>query len=146
VSRVVAQLQATPERVFAVLADPYSYADWIVGSDAIRDADATWPTPGSRFHHRIGIGPLKVDDHTEVLESIPPHRLVLKASARPLGTAKVTFELAERDGGTRLTLTEEPGDLLSRLLHNPIADCLLARRNAETLRRLGRLAGGEPRA
>jgi hypothetical protein len=40
-----------------------------------------------------------------------------------------------------VTMEEEPGDLFSRLLHNPIADRLLRRRNDETLRRLGELAG-----
>jgi hypothetical protein len=73
-----------------VLSDPHSYGDWVVGSDTIRDADPRWPAAGSRFYHRVGAGPLKVNDHTEVLEVDPQRQLVLHARARPLGTAKVT--------------------------------------------------------
>src|SRR5450755_306405 len=32
-------IAAAPERVVAVLAEPGNYADWVVGSDTIRDAD-----------------------------------------------------------------------------------------------------------
>ena len=66
------QISAPPERVFAVLSDPQSYGDWVVGSDTIRDADSAWPDAGSRFYHRVGAGPLKLNDHTEVLEVDPP--------------------------------------------------------------------------
>jgi uncharacterized protein YndB with AHSA1/START domain len=81
-------VDAPPERVFAVLADPKTYADWVVGSDTIRDADPTWPAPGSRFYHRVGVGPIKVKDHTEVREADRPRKLALHARARPLGTAR----------------------------------------------------------
>jgi len=57
-----------PERVFVTLSDPEIYADWVVGSNSIRDADATWPAPGSRIYHRVGARPLTVSGHTEVLE------------------------------------------------------------------------------
>ena len=76
-----------------MLADPDSYAYWVVGSKRIRDADASWPAPGSRFHHTVGVGPLTVDDHTESLAADRPRRLVLRANARPLGVAKVEIEL-----------------------------------------------------
>jgi len=42
-------IAAAPERVFAVLAEPGNYADWVVGSDTIRDADPHWsPSSSSR--------------------------------------------------------------------------------------------------
>jgi uncharacterized protein YndB with AHSA1/START domain len=139
-SVTVAKLAAPPDRVWSVLADPYSYGEWVVGSDTIRDADPTWPAEGSKLHHRVGVGPLKVNDNTEVLESEPPCRLVLQARTRPLGTARVTFDLAAEGRATRVRMIEEPGDPLSRIFHNPIADRLLHKRNTETLRRLARLA------
>jgi uncharacterized protein YndB with AHSA1/START domain len=138
----VAFLPAPPDRVWAVLADPQNYAYWVVGSDSVRDADETWPAPGSKLHHRVGIRPVTINDNTEVLESVPPTRLVLQARARPLGTARVTIEIIEHDGGSRVTMHEGPGDRFSRLLHNPIFDFVLRRRNDESLRRLGKLAGG----
>ena len=133
------QIAASPDEVFAALANPENYGDWVVGSATIRDADPDWPKVGSRFHHRVGVGLLKVNDHTEVLEVDPPHRLVMHARARPLGTAKVTMLLAERDGGTRVTMIEVAGDPLSRLALNRLTDPLIHLRNREALRRLKRI-------
>ncbi len=134
-----AQIAASPDEVFAVLANAGNYGDWVVGSDTIRDADPTWPKVGSRFHHRVGVGFLKVNDHTEVLEVQAPHRLVMQARARPLGTAKVTLLLAEHDGGTQVTMIEVAGDSLSRLALNRITDPFIHLRNVEALRRLKRI-------
>lgn len=133
-------IAAAPERVFAVLAEPRNYADWVVGSDTIRDADHHWPAVGSRFYHRVGTGPLKVSDHTEVMDADPPRRLVLHARARPLGTAIVTLVLEPRDGGTAVTMTETAGDPLSRLGINRLTDPLVHARNVKSLRRLKRIA------
>jgi uncharacterized protein YndB with AHSA1/START domain len=140
VARNEDQFAVTPERVFAVLSDPESYADWVVGSHSIRDADPNWPAVGTRFHHRVGAGPLTVNDHTEVLEADPPRRLLLRARARPLGTAKVELVLAPRAGGTHVTMTEVAGDPLSKLALNRLTDPLVHRRNRESLRRLRRIS------
>ncbi len=133
------QVGAPPERVFAVLADPESYADWVVGSDTIRDADPNWPAAGSRFYHRVGIGPLKLNDHTEVVEVDAQRKLVLHARARPAGTAMVGMEWEPRDGGTWVTMRETAGDALSRIGINPLTDWLVHLRNAESLRRFKRI-------
>jgi uncharacterized protein YndB with AHSA1/START domain len=133
-------IPAPPERVFAVLADPRSYAYWVVGSDTIRDADPSWPAVGSRIHHRVGVGPLKIDDHTEVVAMEPGRRLVLHAKARPLGTARVELDLEPRGGGTLVTMVEEAGDPLSKLVLNPLTDVLVRKRNDASLRRLEELA------
>src|SRR5688500_739715 len=85
-------IDAPPERVFAVLADWRSYGDWVVGSRKIRGADPGFPAAGTRFHHQVGVGPLHLNDHTSVLEVEKPRKLILKAKARPLGTAVVDME------------------------------------------------------
>ena len=139
-ARTKAQFSVSPQRVFEVLSDSNSYADWVVGSHSIRDADAAWPAVGSRFHHRVGAGPLTVNDHTEVLEVEPPHRLLLRARARPFGTARVELVLEPRDGGTHVSMTEVAGDLLSKLAINPLTDPLVHHRNVESLRRLRRIS------
>jgi uncharacterized protein YndB with AHSA1/START domain len=133
-------IPASPERVFAVLSDPDAYGHWVVGSDVVRDADETWPEVGSRFHHRVGVGPLKVNDHTEVVDMEPARRLKLHAKARPLGTAKVELDRERRGGGTLVTMIEDAGDPLTRLLFNPLTHYLVRRRNDESLRRLEALA------
>jgi uncharacterized protein YndB with AHSA1/START domain len=133
-------IAAPPERVFEVLSDPQSYAYWVVGSDKIRAADPEFPAVGSRFHHRVGTGPLKIDDHTEVLDVNPPYRLELKAKARPLGTARVVLLLDPRGEGTHVTMIEEAGDPLSKVMFNPLMQPLVRKRNDESLRRLKELA------
>lgn len=131
---------APPEAVWDALADPGGYGYWVVGSKTIRDADPSWPEPGSRFHHRIGVGPLTVADHTESLEARPPELLRLRAKGRPLGTATVTIELRPRDGGTAVRMTERPDGLYRALSFNPLTHAITKARNAESLMRLEELA------
>ena len=141
-SRNVAHFSVPPERVFAVLSDADCYGDWVVGAKHIRAADPGFPAPGTRFHHRVGFGPLTVDDHTLVLESAPPHRLVLRAKARPLGTARVTMDIQPEGSGSRITMIEDPADQLTKIVFNPLTHLLVRGRNAESLRRLQELAEG----
>src|SRR5829696_5193022 len=81
-------MPVAPESVWDALADPGSYGYWVVGSKVIRDADADWPAPGSRFHHTVGAGLLKASDHTKSLEASRPRRLAMRAKARPFGSAR----------------------------------------------------------
>ena len=133
-----------PAAVWDTLADARTYGDWVVGSKRIRAADAAWPAPGSRFHHTVGLGPLSLDDHTESLEADPPTLLRLRAKARPLGTAQVTLELTPSEGGTFVRMTENPDGLSSVLGLNPLVHLLTMVRNAESLRRLERVAERRP--
>lgn len=129
-----------PEAVWDALADAGGYGYWVVGSSEIRAADENWPQPGSRFHHTVGVGPLKVSDHTESLEARRPTFLRLRAKARPLGTAKVTLTMTPQDGGTRVRMTENPDGLTAMLTFNPLVQLLVKGRNAESLMRLEELA------
>jgi uncharacterized protein YndB with AHSA1/START domain len=133
-------MRASPERIFEVFDDARAYADWVVGSDTIRDIDPDWPALGSRFHHCVGVGPIKVNDHTQVVKRDPPRELVLHARARPMGTAKVSLGLEPVEGGTCVTMEETAGDPLSHLAINPLTDCFVHLRNEEALRRLARIA------
>lgn len=129
-----------PEAVWDALADAGGYGYWVVGSSDVRDADERWPEPGSRFHHTVGIRPLRVSDHTESLEAQRPSRLKLRAKARPLGTATVTLTMTPQDGGTRVRITENPDGLTGWLSLNPLTQLLVQGRNAESLMRLEELA------
>lgn len=141
-SRNHTHVEASPERVFEVLSDPDSYGHWVVGSKRIRDADAGFPAVGTKFHHTVGFGPIEVDDHTCVLESVPPNRIKLKAKARPLGTATVTMQIEPEGAGSRVTMIEDAGDLLTALVFNPLTHLLVRGRNDEALDRLRKLAEG----
>jgi NAD(P)-dependent dehydrogenase (short-subunit alcohol dehydrogenase family)/uncharacterized protein YndB with AHSA1/START domain len=138
-------IEATREKVFSVLADAERYPDWVVGASGVTDHDPDFPAAGARFSHRVGLRPVTLSDHTEVVSVDPPRWIELKAKARPLGTAHIEIELRERAGGTEVTLTEMPGDRLSALVAtNPVADTALRLRNAEALSRLKRLVEGRP--
>jgi NAD(P)-dependent dehydrogenase (short-subunit alcohol dehydrogenase family)/uncharacterized protein YndB with AHSA1/START domain len=138
-------IDASPEDVFAVLSKPDCYPEWVVGAAGVRDHDENFPEVGTRFHHNVGTWPVALKDHTEVVEVDPPHRIVLKAKARPLGTATIAIDLQESAGGTELSMEERPGDRLTTLVAgNPVADTALRVRNAEALSRLKRLVEGVP--
>jgi uncharacterized protein YndB with AHSA1/START domain len=137
------RVHRSPEAVFDVLLDPARYPDWLVGAKAIRAVDATWPSPGSRFHHRVGAGPLTIEDST-VLEALdPPRTLTLRARARPAGVARVTLRLTgTADGGTDVEMEERPVSGPARWLDNPLLEAAVAARNRKSLRRLARLVTG----
>lgn len=143
-ARNVAHFDASPERVWETLADPASYGYWVVGSKDIRDAEPGFPAEGTRFHHRVGFGPLTISDHTEVLESSPPHLLRLKAKARPLGTAIVTLSIEPDGDGSRVTMVEDPGDSLTAFVFNPLTHLFVRGRNVESLDRLRELSEKPP--
>ncbi len=133
-------MPAPPEAVWEALADPEGYRHWVVGSKRIRDADPTWPAPGSRFHHTIGVGPLSINDHTESLEAVAPQRLRLRVKGRPLLTAKVTMDLRPESGGTLVRMQEDPDGSFRLLALNPLVQWATRLRNAESLKRLEKLA------
>jgi uncharacterized protein YndB with AHSA1/START domain len=131
-------IPATPDEVFAVLADARSYEHWVVGCDDIRAVEGDWPAVGSRFFHTVGVGPIKTSDNTKVLEVEPGRRLVLEARARPAGVAKVAFTLTPVEAGTAtdVEIEEYPIKGVAKVIDNPVQDGLIKVRNVETLRRL----------
>lgn len=138
------EIDAPADDVFAVVADPRTYPDWVVGCDRIRGVDAGWPQPGSRFHHTVGAGPAKVDDSTAVVRIEPPSVLTLEARAGAAGTALVTFTVEPLgDRCSRVTIEEEAVDGAAARLPDAVTDAGLKLRNAETLRRLRKLLEGD---
>jgi uncharacterized protein YndB with AHSA1/START domain len=137
-------IDTPPERVFEVLADFRSYGYWVVGSRKMRGMDPGFPAAGTRFHHQVGVGPLRLNDHTQVLEVDQPRKLILRAKARPLGTAVVDLTLEPQNGGTKVIMREDPGDTLSAFIFNPITHLLVRGRNVESLQRLKGLAEDRP--
>jgi uncharacterized protein YndB with AHSA1/START domain len=134
-------VQAPPEQVFAVLANGWTYSDWVVGTVHIRDVDAHWPQVGAKLHHKAGPWPLSLHDSSEVLAVEQNRSLALRAGLWPLGAATVEVILDPLGGGaTLITIKEdfEAGPL--RWARNKINDLVLHRRNIETLRRLADIA------
>ena len=138
-------IDAPPQAVWDVLADPPSYEEWVVGNTGIRDYDRNWPTPGTEFHHKIGLGPLNVKDKTVSLEATPPQRLVMNVRVLPFGHGIVAFELEGSGSGTLVRMGERPAGGPIKVLW-PALHPLIKVRNAETLRRLKDLAESRHRA
>lgn len=139
---VVEKVIAAPvDRVFDILADGWSYSDWVVGTVHIRDVDDAWPRPGSSLYHKAGPWPLSLHDSSTVLSCEDGRRLILHAGLWPLGAADVTFTLTPvGEAGTRVSLAEDFAAGPLRWTRTKLNDLVLHRRNRETLRRLADIA------
>jgi uncharacterized protein YndB with AHSA1/START domain len=90
------------ERVWAALTDAALLERWLMRADGFA------PRPGTRFV--FGSDPESGSEcgglvECEVLELAPPHRMVWSwRGRRDPATTRLVIELAERDGGTRLSL------------------------------------------
>lgn len=133
-------IPASPEAIFEVLSDPTTYADWVVGSQRIRWSEESWPEPGSRFGHQVGVGPVIVRDTTDVLECVPARKLVLRTRVRPLGEAVVEFTLHPHADGTEVVMRQTPSAGLLRKIDNRLLQRFNAARDRECLRRIEKLA------
>ncbi|MGO1051238.1 SRPBCC family protein [Crossiella sp. CA198] len=137
------RIETAPGAVFAVLADGWTYAGWVVGASHIRKVDTGWPAVGSRIHHSIGPWPLQVEDVTVVKELEPSRLLVLEARLWPVGKATVRIELAPTaDGVTVVAMSELADAGPARLLPSALQAVVLRPRNRESLSRLADIAIG----
>jgi hypothetical protein len=140
---------APPAAVWAVLADGWMYANWVVGASRVRDVDLSWPEPGSRLMHSFGLWPAVISDESLVLEAEPDRWLVVQAKGWPMGEARI--ELSIEDAGAPqgdscvVSIVEDavtgPGVLVPPQVRQPI----IAVRNKEAMRRLALIAQGRHR-
>ncbi len=131
---------APVDAVWRVLADGWSYANWVVGASRIRDVESAWPAVGSSIHHSAGVWPLLLNDTTTVLESDGASRLLLKARGWPAGEAHVQVILEAQAGGTRVIMSEDVVAGPGKLIPKPVRDAVLLPRNRESLFRLELIA------
>lgn len=141
--RVIA---ATTDDVWNVLSDGWLYPLWVVGATRMRDVDRDWPEVGSRIHHSVGVWPVLIDDHTEVLEAVPGRSITLRARAWPMGEAKVDIRLSDVGAQTEVVITEDAIAGPGVLVPEPLKGLTLSWRNTETLRRLAFVAEGRHEA
>ncbi|MFB7949096.1 SRPBCC domain-containing protein [Kitasatospora phosalacinea] len=129
-----------PEQVWDVLANARSYAQWVVGTQDVLDADEHWPEVGARLRFRVGLGPAALEDTCVVRICEPGRRLELEAAAAPLGTARIAFSLVPWGGHTLLLLDEHPLRGLGARLESPLTELVLHLRNRRLLTNLARNA------
>ncbi len=136
------EVQAPVERVWAVLADGWSYPSWVVGASRMRAVDGHWPAVGAKLHHSAGVWPAVLNDETVVKVSEPNSRLVLVARGRPLGEAVIELRLEAQGDRCTVHLREDAISGPGKLMPRPARQVILGGRNTETLRRLAYIAEG----
>lgn len=129
----------SPERVWAVLADGFAYAEWVVGTREIRAVDDGWPAVGTSIHYVLGLGPLEFQGSTTVRMVDEGRRLGLEADASPFGSARIMLELLPWGDDTVVLLDEHPLRGPGYRLHNTVFDALLLLRGRPMIHKLARL-------
>ncbi|RTL67786.1 MAG: SRPBCC family protein [Pseudonocardiaceae bacterium] len=130
----------TPERVFAVLADGWSYPLWVVGATHMRDVDGDWPAIGARLHHSVGVWPLQAHDTTRVVAVRAGELLELRAHLWPTGSARIRLTLRPTGAGTHVEMDEWADSGPLALVPRAVQDLVIAPRNRESLSRLAAVA------
>ncbi len=133
-------MEAPAADVWAVLADGWTYATWVVGAARVRSVDERWPAPGAVIEHSVGVWPLLLSDETKVESCEPGRRLVLTARGWPLGEARVLVELEDHGRTCRVGIREDAAVGPGRVLPTPVRQLAIVPRNTESLRRLALLA------
>jgi uncharacterized protein YndB with AHSA1/START domain len=124
------------QQVWDVLSDGWLFPVWVVGATHMRDVDDSWPEAGAELHPEVGAWPMSLSDTTQVVESEPKQRLVLRARAWPVGEALIEITLEAHRDGTLVRMAEGTSRGPAYLLDNPLQRKVLKARNVETLRRL----------
>ena len=137
---VRAHVNASPSEVYRILANGWTYTQWVVGASHMRAVEADWPAVNSKIYHAIGLWPLTIRDYTQIEKQIPDRQLLLAAQGRPFGHAKIDLRLEPREDGTEVVMREELVGKSKWLMRIAAFDALVARRNAESLARLAALS------
>jgi len=136
---VTRDIHASREQVWNVIANGWTYSQWVVGNSRMRAVDPNWPAPGSTIRHSIGVWPLVINDETVVEKSVPQEELVLHAKGQ-LGGARVILRLTDIPEGCRVSMEEYPVSGIGAVIPRRIADLAAWPRNRESLWRLGAIA------
>ncbi|MHA3024740.1 SRPBCC family protein [Mycobacterium sp. BMJ-28] len=132
---------ATRSQVWDVIADGWTYSQWVVGNSRMRAVDPDWPAVGATIEHSLGVWPLLLNDVTMVQDCRPMEELVLLAKGRPFGKARITLRLFDIEGGgCRIEMAEVPIGAPMGWVPQRLALLAVIPRNRECTWRLAALA------
>ncbi|VAZ97061.1 SRPBCC family protein [Mycobacterium pseudokansasii] len=131
---------ASCQDVWSVLANGWTYSQWVVGNSRTRAVDPHWPQPGSAIRHSIGVWPLVIDDQTVVESCAPGREIVLHAGLGWLGAARITMRLQGIPTGCQVEMIELPVQGPMRVIPDRLALAAIYPRNRECLLRLAAMA------
>ena len=129
-------IHGSPDRVFDVLANGWSYSQWVVGASRVRDVTPDWPEEGAEIHHSVGAWPLLINDLTTVVRSERPTLLELTVRAWPSGEGVVRITCRQQGEDTEVTMEEDAKKGPALLVPRFARDLALDQRNRESLARL----------
>jgi hypothetical protein len=135
-------VKASPDAVFAVLANGWLFPSWVVGASRVRRVEGGWPAVEARIHHSFGMWPLVIDDTTSVEEWDAPRHAAFLARGWPLGEARVLIDVQPHRRGCVVRMTEYAVKGPGTLVPDAVMSVFVKVRNGEALRRLGWLAEG----
>ncbi|MDT7760776.1 MAG: hypothetical protein QOC63_196 [Mycobacterium sp.] len=137
------EVKASREQVWAVMADGWTYTQWVVGNSRTRAVDSNWPRPGAAIRHSVGLWPLVINDQTVVESCIPGQELVLHAGLGPLGAMRITLRLEDLEDdadGCGIAMIEVGASGLLGLVPDRLVLLSVVPRNRECLWRLAAMA------
>ncbi|WP_329154119.1 SRPBCC family protein [Streptomyces sp. NBC_01456] len=138
-------IKRAPDAVWAVLADPSRYADWVVGTARSRPDEGVWPEPGSTLAYTVRVGPWTLNGHTTVRRCDPPRELELEVDSGSLGTARIAIDVRPWGEHTLVIVDEHPLTGPGGVLHNAALDAFLQLRHRSMLSRLATVVENSPR-
>ncbi|MFJ3960755.1 SRPBCC family protein [Streptomyces sp. NPDC090036] len=137
-------IRRSPRSVWAVLADPTLYGEWVVGPSESTPLDQDWPEVGSRLRYTVRLGPWSTEGVTTVRHREPGRELELEASFKALGTARIFLQLRPWGEETLVVCDEHPLRGLGGSLHNSVVETALQLRHRGMLARLARVVEQQP--
>ncbi|MFE5675329.1 SRPBCC family protein [Streptomyces erythrochromogenes] len=137
-------IRRAPRSVWAVLADPTLYGEWVVGPSESTPLDQGWPEVGSRLRYTVRLGPWSTEGVTTVRHRESGRELELEASFKALGTARIFLQLRPWGEETLVVCDEHPLRGLGGSLHNSVIETALQLRHRGMLARLARVVEQQP--
>ncbi|OEJ30345.1 SRPBCC family protein [Streptomyces subrutilus] len=137
-------IRRPPRSVWAVLADPSLYGEWVVGPSESAPLDDTWPRVGSRLRYTVRVGPWSTEGVTTVRHQESGRELELEAAFKALGTARIFLQLRPWGEETLVICDEHPLRGLGGALHNPVSEAALQLRHRGMLARLAKVVEQQP--
>ncbi|MFE5938620.1 SRPBCC family protein [Streptomyces sp. NPDC056470] len=128
-----------PQAVWAVLADPSRYGEWVVGPSQSTPLDQFWPDVGSRLRYTVRLGPWSTEGTTTVRHVVSGRELELEAEFKAVGTARIFLQLRTWGEETLVVCDEHPLRGLGGALHNSVTETALQLRHRGMLARLAKV-------
>jgi carbon monoxide dehydrogenase subunit G len=134
-------IDAAPDAVYDTLMDPDCLGEWVTIQDELLEAPEGDLTKGDELVQRCKVAGQRFKLRWKVEQANRPYKTVWRGKG-PLGSkARVTYDLAANDGGTRFTYTNEydlPGGAAGRLAGRAVVGAS-GREADRTLARLKKL-------